>query len=292
MPASCCGERTDADRRPIEITLSALQVSVYRAVGDMPALVAEATELLARLTQVRFAEVPSLLQYRAIALDNKGVGLLWSGRPELAQRYLWAASTAAQAAGVELVEINAIGHLALLEAMCGSMTEAARLADHARDLAERRGWINALQSVAAHLALVLVHSNATSSTRRSEPSSRVSGRTAANPRRRSGWPGRAPRPRLALAQRRAATRPGGSCRTAQRQRDARMRAPALDRWLLLAESEADLTAGRPEQVEARFGEAGRPERARPWRSRSAGRGRRSRCAICSAPKICSPARPP
>ena len=109
----------------------------------MPALVTDSTALLAVLARARTAEVTHALQYRAIALDNKGVGLLWTGHMD-AERYLWVAATAARSAGLELVEINAFGHLAMLESMFGSVREAASLADSALVLAERHGWRDAL----------------------------------------------------------------------------------------------------------------------------------------------------
>ena len=68
-----------------------------------------ATDILGRLAKARFADLPALLQYRAIALCNKGIGLLWSGHLGRADRYLWAALTASRGAGLVLVEINAVG---------------------------------------------------------------------------------------------------------------------------------------------------------------------------------------
>jgi len=199
---------------------------------------------------VRLAELPSVLQYRAIALNNKGVGVLWTGRPEVAQRYLGAATTAARAGGLELVEINAIGHLALLEAMHGSVEEAVQLAVTARELAERTGWLNALQSVPAHLALVLacIERNEIVEAQRVLQEATRAHRNEPEAVQQLVWLGT--KARLALAQ----GQPGrarGLLEQAQRQRDPRMRAPGLDRWLLLAESEADLMTGAPERVKAR-----------------------------------------
>jgi len=244
-------ERPENERLPVEITLRALQVSVYRAVGDMPALVAEATDLLGQLVNARFAQVPSLLQYRAIALNNKGVGLLWTGRADLAERYLWAASTAARSAGVELAEINASGHLAVLEVMRGSVTEGARLAGYAVDLADRRGWINALQCVAAHLARVLVHleRNELAEAQRAFRQGLRAHRGEPEAAQRMAWIGA--EAQLALAHGEVA-RARALLQDARRRRDPRMRAPAVDRWLLLTECELDLMTGRPEQVEARY----------------------------------------
>jgi len=243
--------RSDEDRLPAEIPIRALQGTVHRVVGDMPALITEATLLLATVSKVRAARLRPVMQYRAIALADKGIGLFLTGRADHAGRYLWAASTAARASAVELVEIDAIGHLALLEAMRGSVTESARWAGYARDLAERRGWVDAPQYIAARLArgLVGIERNELARahlalrhdlrTHRSEPE-------AAD---RLIWLGA--RARLALAQSEPA-RARTLLEEAGRQRARRLRAPAVDRWLLLTESEVDLQTGLLERVEARY----------------------------------------
>ncbi|MFI7600387.1 LuxR C-terminal-related transcriptional regulator [Actinoplanes sp. NPDC049681] len=249
-------DRPESERLPVEITVRSLEMSVRRAVGDMPEVVAETTRLLTTLTRVRSTEVPPAEQFRAVALNNKGVGLLWQGRTDLAERFLWSASTAARAAGVELVEINALGHLAMLEVMHGSVQEADRLAGTARDLADRRGWSCALQSVAAHLALVLVH------VERQEPEQAEQalqqGRRAHRnePEAVQRLTGLGAQARLALAQGEP-ERARSLLAQARRYRDSRIRAPALDRWLLLVESEIDLLTGAAESVEHRYAEMGR-----------------------------------
>ena len=142
--------------RSIEVVLGTLVGSVSRVRGDMPGLVAATTEVLAHLTATRLADLPSQLQYRAISLGDKGVGLLWMGQADRADRYLWTALTAARASGLEMVEIDAIGHLALLAYLRGSLREANEYAVDARELADQRGLGAARPSIAAHLALALV----------------------------------------------------------------------------------------------------------------------------------------
>lgn len=244
-------DRPEGERLPVETTIRALELGMHRVAGDMPAVVAETTRLLATLSGSGPAEIPAAAQYRAVALNNKGVGLLWQGRVDLAQRYLWNASTAAQAAGTELAEISAVGHLALLEIMYGSAQEAARLAETARELAERRGWTYAVQTVAAHLAMTLVH------VRRRElaPADRAlrQGRRA-----HRGEPDAAQRLAVLGCQAELALVKGDPSvaravlAQAHRQRDPRIRAPALDRWLLLIESQVDLRTGGYEAVEKRY----------------------------------------
>jgi LuxR family maltose regulon positive regulatory protein len=236
----------------LEVALLTIEASVAsRSRGDMPALVDATTEVLGRLAGARFADLPALLQYRAIALSQKGVGLLWTGQLGRADRYLWAASTASRGAGLVLVEINAVGHLALLAVMRGSLREAYEHAVHASELAGRRGVRGAPQSVAAHFALALVeleHTNGPEAERafregfdahRGEPDvtqALVSSLTRA---------------RLLMA--------GGdldaaraALRQARREVPASMAAPALDRWHRLTESEVDLASGHAEAVVARY----------------------------------------
>ncbi|GAA4588481.1 LuxR family maltose regulon positive regulatory protein [Actinoplanes octamycinicus] len=148
--------RPDAVREPVEIMARTLQLAADRAAGDMPALLAGANRLLDLVAQARTVPVPAVAQNRAIALGARGVALLWSGRTGEAERELWAGANAARAAGVELPEVNATGHLALLKVMSGAVHEAAALAGGAVDLAEQRGWRYALQTVPAYFALALV----------------------------------------------------------------------------------------------------------------------------------------
>src|SRR4029453_18632343 len=126
--------------------------AVSRVDGDMPGLIDATTSQLSDLARAPLARLPATLQFRAIALNNKGAGLLVPGRPRGSQRCLWIGSAAAPTAGLDLVEINALGHLALLEAMFGSVREAELLVRNAREQAERHGWLDSLQGVAADFA--------------------------------------------------------------------------------------------------------------------------------------------
>jgi len=107
-------DRPAAQRDPVDVLLMALQVAADRAIGDMPAVLAVETEQLALLARSPFHDGAAAVQYRAIALNSKGLALLWIGQVDRAARDLRASSAAARAAGVELAEINATGHLALL----------------------------------------------------------------------------------------------------------------------------------------------------------------------------------
>ncbi|PRY30858.1 LuxR C-terminal-related transcriptional regulator [Pseudosporangium ferrugineum] len=245
-------DRTDTDRRPAEIAVRALRAAANRAAGDMPAVIRDSTSQLSDLARVPVARLPSTLQYRAIALHNKGVALLWTGQLEAAERYLSRSSVAARTAGVPLAEINALGHHALLEVMSGSVREAERLVCLARHRAERGGWTDSVQVVAAHLAASVVELERS----RYGPAERALQLAL---RAHRGDPEAAQwkltlgiEARLAMAQDRL---PNAQAflREARRRRYPDARTPAIDRWLLALESEADLLADRPELVQRRYG---------------------------------------
>jgi LuxR family maltose regulon positive regulatory protein len=172
-------------------------------------------------------------------------------QPELADRSLWPAATAARASGVELPEINALGHLALLEALYGSVREAAGLAGNARDLAERRGWWSALQTVPAHMAQALVdlERNDLPAAQRALRQGHVAHRMDPETAQWSVLSG--VRARLALAQGEPATAQAFLAQ-AHHPTNSHARMPAIDRWLLLTASEVDLATGRPDRVLQRY----------------------------------------
>jgi LuxR family transcriptional regulator, maltose regulon positive regulatory protein len=244
-------DRPEDERLPIEATLRSLEVGLSRARGDMPEVIARTTDLLAMLPQVRHG-LTSVLQYRAIALNNKGIGLLWTGQHERADRYLSAASTVARAAGIELVAAHAAGHLALLEVLYGSLQEASHLAESALDLAERRGFRSALQAAPAHLALALVNleRNNVAEAERAVQQGLSAHRTDPEPAQAKVLLGT--RARLLIAQDELENA-HLILEQAQREASPGTRVPALDRWLLRAESEIDLRRGHPHRVLTRYG---------------------------------------
>ncbi|BEL06656.1 LuxR C-terminal-related transcriptional regulator [Actinoplanes sichuanensis] len=236
--------RPGDEHRPVELMRLTLQLAADRAVGDMPAVRAGCTELLALLTDDGAAGGAAVTRQRAIALNNRGLAHLWSGDLGAAVRDLWASAGASRAAGLELAEINATGHLALLEVMAGSVAEAARLAGDARELAERRGWQRTVQSVAAHLAMALVHL---------ERGEFADADAALEIGRQAHYsePEAAQRVVLLGAQARLAVTRGEPAKaqmfleTARAERSPRTRIPWLDRWLGIIEIEVDLAIGRP-----------------------------------------------
>jgi LuxR family maltose regulon positive regulatory protein len=75
---------------------------------------------------------------------------------EQATAVLEAGLEACVAAGVELTQVNVLGHLGLAAALTGRLHEAADWAGRCRALAEARGWAGLHQVAAGYLALALV----------------------------------------------------------------------------------------------------------------------------------------
>ncbi len=244
--------REAADRRPVEITVRSLEVALARIHGDMPALVTVATDVLRLLRDVHLGTLPSAPQYRAIALNNKGVGLLWNGELDRADRYLWSAATAARAAGIELVEINAVGHLALVEFLRGSLREAHKQAVHGRDLADRGGWRSTLQVVAACLVLALTALERSDLAAAEEALAQGFSAYHSDPEAAQRLALRIAQARLLLSW----GKPDAAGTVLGRTRhESAMSpvAPVLAGWLALLGAEVDLAAGRPRQVRVRIG---------------------------------------
>ena len=246
-------DRPEPERRPVEIMLLLLQVSADRAIGNMPSVSAVSTELLTLLAAASFTETSTVAQQRAAAMSNRGVALLWSGAPDEAERQLWTAATAARAAGLELAEINAAGHLALLQVMSGSVHEAAQLAGGARDLAEARGWQYTVQAVAAHLAHALVHLERDDLDAAHQALQQGIRAYHSRSEAAQSMILRGVQARLALA-RGENTKARQFLEQASRDRDPRLSAPTIDRWLSLIEADLDLAGGAPDRVDQRFAE--------------------------------------
>ncbi|MEU4562910.1 LuxR C-terminal-related transcriptional regulator [Actinoplanes sp. NPDC023936] len=230
-----------ASRRATEMTLFTAEMMAERAVGNMPAVIAVSTGLLGMLAAASDDGLATT-QLRAVGLNHRGLAQLWAGRPGAAIRDLGAAASAARAAGVELAEINATGHLALLHALCGSVDEAGQLAAAARAVAEHRGWRYSLQAVPAHFAQALVELERHDLDAAQETLRQGIRAHHGNPEAAQRVVARGLEARLAAAR-------GEHARArlfldeARRDRSPALHAPTLDRWLALIEAETSLATG-------------------------------------------------
>jgi LuxR family maltose regulon positive regulatory protein len=135
--------------------------------------------------------------------------------------------------------------------MFGSVHEAAELAQGARDLAERRAWRNAVQTVAAHFAHALVHLERNEIDDADEALRHGMRAHQSEPEAAQRLVQLGVQARLALAR-------GDPARArywideAHRNRHERLGVPTLDEWLTLIDVEIDLAAGKPERAAQRL----------------------------------------
>ncbi|WP_433292599.1 LuxR C-terminal-related transcriptional regulator [Actinoplanes sp. CA-030573] len=249
--------RGPSQRLALDAALGVVEAgTVIRVAGDMPGLVRATTELLDRLRPAAIEEVPALPQLRAFALTNKGVGLLWTGRLDQADQFLWSGMTAARSAGAELVEVNALGHLGLVAYLQGSLGEAADHAGGAEELARSVGMESAPQAAMAHLVVALIEiernriAEAQSALRRAlhtglHPPEAVSAVLTS-----------LVRVQLLLA----ADDPAAARALLETTRDEggpRLAVPRLDRWLRLTAAEVALALHQPDRVISLYPPTGR-----------------------------------
>jgi LuxR family maltose regulon positive regulatory protein len=242
--------RDDAEsHRPVEIMLFTPEMMAERAVGDMAAVIAVSNRLLDLIAAGSTGGVVAT-QQRAVGTNHRGLALLWTGQPEASARDLWAAISAAHTSGVELAEINAAGHLALLQILCGSAREAAQIAASTRELAEQRGWRYTLQAAPAHFAQALVELERHDLAAAQEAHRQGARAHHANPEAAQRVVMLGTAARLAVAHGEPA-RARLFLEEARRDRSPRMHVPTLDRWLSLIDAEVALAAGEPEPAELR-----------------------------------------
>jgi LuxR family maltose regulon positive regulatory protein len=250
--------REDADlRRPTEVVARALEVTVARVRGDMAAVVAT-TDALDLLAQVSRAQFPSADEYRAIALNNAGVGLFWMGHFGPAETRLRSGMAMAEASGVELTQLNAIGHLALLKAEQGGLRDAYRHARSGLDLAAKRGWRSVLQVVPTFVALALTNLEWNDLGAAEAAFTEGLAAQRADPEPVQYFALRIAEARILLARRQVDAARLVALQIAQ-EISAFRTPPVLDRWLAVAEAQIELAAGNPEEVIRRIGRSANPE---------------------------------
>jgi len=231
-----------------EVLIGLFEMAASRSVGDTRAVVDAAAQAVDLLDRTSRRLVPAGRQYRAIAVNNLGGAQLWSGEFEAAEQNLTTAEQDALDLGLPLVNVNAVGHHAVLEAIQGRCRRADRLAREAVQGIERRGWLSEPQALATFLALGLVEL----SRHQLDPAGANIGRGLAAGGQQTD---RAIRLALAIAAVQLAVLRGDP--DAALAADARLRAgmartpeaaELLSRWAAVAGSEALLLADRPAEA--------------------------------------------
>jgi LuxR family maltose regulon positive regulatory protein len=124
-----------------------------RAAGDLDSVATTARKLLAG--QGSMALSLDGRERRALALLNLGIAETWTGNRRHAREVLEEAIALARNADRDYLVFSALGPLALVEALTGSLRRPARLAHEAVDLAERHGWTSLPPMASAYCALAI-----------------------------------------------------------------------------------------------------------------------------------------
>ncbi|MGZ4666160.1 MAG: LuxR C-terminal-related transcriptional regulator [Frankiaceae bacterium] len=243
-------DQVDADRAPILVIVRLLQMTAARLNGDAVAVIDAATRAESLLAGIPADIVPAPV-YQALILVNRGVSLLWTGRLVEAERELSAGFKTATAAGLELSQMSALGHLALISVGRGELRAAHARARAAVDIAERRGWTAEALTATGYLALALCHYewDNLEEARRCLDLATVAHQDAHEPAVEVG---------LQLAGARFARAAGDvpAVRTAitaaRAVYDHRPLPAFLHRLLTIEQSDLDLATGRPDRVRDRF----------------------------------------
>jgi LuxR family maltose regulon positive regulatory protein len=137
------------------ITLALLAGALARGRGSAATVVEATSRALDILDSVGSA-VPLAREFRGVALNNKGSGLVWLGELADAEKCLTAGLTASDQLGATLAHMNTLGHLSLAAAVVGRLDEATEWATRGRELAEARGWTYLTQASTIFLSLAVV----------------------------------------------------------------------------------------------------------------------------------------
>jgi LuxR family maltose regulon positive regulatory protein len=213
----------------------------------MAAVTEAASDLLELLADVSPAQLPNAPEHRAIAMNHAGVALFWLGRLGQAEARLRSAMALAESAGIELTQLNAMSHLALLEAEQGRLREACEHARRGLELARRRGWHGVLQIVPAYLALALtnIERNALGEAAEAFTDGLAAQRT--DPETVQYFALRIAEARILLARREIDAARLVTHRIGQ-EISPDHTPPVLARWLMTIEAQINLSAGKPDEV--------------------------------------------
>ena len=235
-----------ATDRPAALVLIALLQVVHARTRNPAGIIAAASRLLDQLDDTPRAQLPSAEHYRVIATNNVALGQLWSGDLEQAESTLTLLQTRCADAGLGLVELSVQAHLALLDAMYGRFPDAARRVEAGRRIAERRGWSSEPQALPLYAAESLT---AIATNRLDAAQAGIeAGLTVSN-----GGSDICCRLALAIAAvevQVARNDPIAARQAAGRLTELRAFAgalpPMLDRWCVVAQADAHLSAGDPQ----------------------------------------------
>ena len=142
--------------RPLTAALIGLWVTaIARPSGDMQLQLDTCADVLRQLSETD-EPFPAAVQYRAVALANQGIGLIWTGQAEAAQPVLLTALESTAAADMEYTTLGCLGQLALADVILGNLDDARTWAVQSLQLAEQRSWTGLTNAAPGCLAMALV----------------------------------------------------------------------------------------------------------------------------------------
>jgi LuxR family maltose regulon positive regulatory protein len=145
------------DTRPaVEMVTAVLRV-VHARVRDPARVGCAAEQLLELVERTARPDLPAVEQYRIIAVNNIGIGQLWSGDLAEADRTLCRVQALSQELGLGLVELSTRAHLAVLDVIHGRLPQAHRATAAAQEIATRKGWASEPQALGLYAAAALTH---------------------------------------------------------------------------------------------------------------------------------------
>jgi LuxR family transcriptional regulator, maltose regulon positive regulatory protein len=143
----------DDRRQPLDALCITFDMTRARLDGDFERVRECANELLAAPAGGRFGIVERTRAQRAIALSSLGSAAVAFGEHADAELYLQEGFGLAAEASLDRTVLHCLSQLALLECARGRLRRAAEIAGEAIEFADRRGWLDAMHGIGAHLAL-------------------------------------------------------------------------------------------------------------------------------------------
>ena len=243
-------------RTSAEAVILLFEMAAARSHGDQAGVLRLSNAVLELLDRSSRRSVPSGRHFRAVAAVNVGSAQIWADNFADSEQQLTASAPEALELGMALVNLNAIGHLALLDALQGRFRRAAHRAAESLRIIERRGWDSEPQALGTFLTMALVELS------RCRPSAAAGyvGRGLASS---TGQTDRPTRLALAIAAVGVAVMKGDA--NAALTADARLRsglartpdaAEMLVRWGAVVGADALILAGKPAEALHRIGEPG------------------------------------
>ncbi len=139
-----------------EAAIALFEMGAARFRGDSAATLRLAADAVTVLDATSRHRLPGARYFRVIAEVNLAGAQLWTGNFSDAEQTLDNAAITAAELGLLLPQLNAVGHLALVDVLHGRCRRAARRSAEALQIAERHGWTSEPQALAAYLSAGLV----------------------------------------------------------------------------------------------------------------------------------------